>query len=156
MADVLVIGVVSSLVAAAILLLLQIVFRDYVLPKWAARRQGTPSIAGVWDGFELDSEHPDQKVSRLEIQQTGTRIKAKVIRQKQGDARERIFTYEGKFLSGQLLLFFEEPKGAGFIVGTMVLVLESNLDELQGKSTYYHHTLKRVVSENRLYRRLPG
>jgi hypothetical protein len=77
-------------------------------------------------------------------------IHAVIVRQVQDGARRR-FEYEGRWSSEQLFLFFEEDRGRGFIVGTLVLHLSGNLDTLQGRSTY--HNKKEVVAEPRIYRR---
>jgi hypothetical protein len=50
------------------------------------------------------------------------------------------------------VLFFEERAGRGVIVGTMVLYLSGNLRTLTGRTTYYHHTKKSVVSALREFR----
>ena len=95
---------------------------------------------------------PTERNSTLEIEQHGMFVRATISRLAKDGSR--VFEYEGRFTSGQLILFFEEEKGRGYIVGTMVLYLSGDLRTLAGRSTYYDHTKKVVVSAAREYRRL--
>lgn len=54
----------------------------------------------------------------------------------------------------KLILTFEEPKGAGFIVGAAVLVLSEDLQYFKGKSTYYRSENGGVISTEQLYKRV--
>jgi hypothetical protein len=65
----------------------------------------------------------------------------------------RTFEYEGRFTAGQLVLFFEDKQGRGYIVGTVVLHLSPDLSTLTGRSTYFAHAEGSVVSTTRIYRR---
>ena len=57
-------------------------------------------------------------------------------------------------LEVKAVLFFEDKQGRGYIVGTVVLYLSGDLRTLVGRSTYYDHTKKQVVSTSREYRRM--
>jgi hypothetical protein len=111
-----------------------------------------PNLSGAWAGFFPDGDRPDQQNSTLEIEQHGSFVRATITR----EVREgtRVFDYEGRFTSGQLVLFFEDKQGRGYIVGTVVLYLSGDLRTLVGRSTYYDHTKKQVVSTSREYRRM--
>ena len=147
------VGLLSSLGATFLVIVGQWLLRDRLIPLWRARVLKAPNIDQTrWHGFSPDGPEPEKPNSVLSIKQTGTRIRATADRTvKEG---KRTFSYEGWMYSGQLVLTWEEPEGAGFIVGSMVLVLSSDLQELEGNSTYYHHRRKKVVSSRRLYRRL--
>jgi len=110
-----------------------------------------PNLAGTWKGFSPDGPQPDKSNSTMQIEQHGSLIRAYVER----EVREgrRTFTYDGYFSAGQIILIFEDPLGPGFIIGTMVLSLSGNLKMLAGRSTYYHHSKKEVVSTPRVYKR---
>lgn len=111
----------------------------------------TPNLNGKWEGFAPEGENPNESNSSLEIRQFGNFVRATITRSENGSPR--IFEYEGRFTSGQLVLFFEDTDGRGYVVGAMVLRLEGDLKTLSGRSTYFHHTKNAVVSAARVYRR---
>ena len=113
---------------------------------------GVPDISGKWAGFAPDGPNPDEATSTMEIDQHGSLIHAVVDRKVRNGTRR--FEYEGRFSSGQLVMFFQDQRGKGFIIGTMVLHLAGNLNTFVGRSTYYHHTRNEVVSTARMYKRL--
>lgn len=110
-----------------------------------------PNISGIWDGFTLTDSHSHEKTSTLEIEQRGSFVRAVVERRVPGGVRR--FDYEGRFSAGQLVLFFEDTAGRGFIIGSLVLHLSSDVQTLIGKSTFYHHDNNQVVAADRLYKR---
>lgn len=110
-----------------------------------------PDICGRWLGYSPEGPKPDESNAELVIEQTGSFIRASIVaRVREG---VRTFEYEGRLMSGQLVLFFEEPAGRNFIVGTVVLHLSGDLKRLLGRSTYYHHTRKEVVANVELFLR---
>jgi hypothetical protein len=111
-----------------------------------------PDLSGTWAGYSLDGPNPSQQNSTMEVVQRGSFVRATVRRDVQDG--QRTFEYEGRFVAGQLVLFYEDQQARGYVVGTMVLHLAGNLRRLSGRSTYYHHTEKQVVSTAREYRRL--
>lgn len=111
-----------------------------------------PDLSGDWAGYSPDGPEPDEQSSTLTIHQLGSFIQANIIyKTKDG---ERLLESEGRFSSGQLVLFFEDVKGRGYIVGTIVLHLASDLRSLKGQSLYYRHTKDAVISRERLYVRM--
>jgi hypothetical protein len=113
-----------------------------------------PDLSGDWAGFSPDGPAPNTRNSTLCIEQRGTFIRATLIR----EVREgtRTFDYEGRFTAGQLVLFFEDKQGRGYIVGTVVLHLSPDLRTLTGRSTYFAHAEGSVTSRARVYRRMPS
>jgi hypothetical protein len=111
-----------------------------------------PDLSGSWAGFSLDSASPDEHVSTMEVEQHGIFVRASIVRKVNEGVRT--FDYEGRFSSGQLILFFEDKKGRGYIIGTVVLHLSPDLRSLVGRSTYFDHAEGKVVSRARLYKRL--
>ena len=110
-----------------------------------------PDISGIWYGYALDGPNPDKVNSQLDIELYGAFVRATIKRNvKDG---YRTFTYEGVVTSGQIVLFFEDQKGPGFIVGAMVLHLAGDLKSLVGRSTFYDHAKAMVVSRRRRYTR---
>lgn len=110
-----------------------------------------PSIAGEWSGFSPEGNDPAVPTSVMSIEQYGSYVRAKVDRTtKKG---QRVFEYEGYLTAGQLVLFFEDVTGRGYIVGTMVLSLSGDLTQLDGRSTYFDHSEHVVKSSARRYTR---
>jgi len=109
-----------------------------------ASSANVPSLEGRWAGYAPEGPNPTEPNSSLEIKQHGTFVRATITRPENGGSR--VFEYEGRFTSGQLILFFEDKDGRGYVVGAMVLHLEADLRTLSGRSTYYHHTKHTVVS----------
>jgi hypothetical protein len=112
-----------------------------------------PNISGTWDGYSPSDSGLGEKTSTLKIEQkTGSLIRAFV--ERRTPAGTRRFDYEGRFSAGQLVLFFEDIAGRGFIIGSMVLHLSSDLQTLTGKITYYHHDHHQVLATDRFYKRV--
>jgi hypothetical protein len=122
------------------------------LPAEGVRDDSAPSIAGNWAGYSLDGPSPSVSDATLEIEQHGSFVYAHLVHK--GSTGDRTFEYEGRLTSGQLVLFFEEPSARGYVVGTMVLHLSGDLNSLSGRSTFYHHTRKEVVSDRELFLRI--
>ncbi|GMV27605.1 MAG: hypothetical protein AMXMBFR58_36360 [Phycisphaerae bacterium] len=110
-----------------------------------------PSIAGEWTGFSPEGNEPGAPTSKMMIEQYGSFVKAKVDRATKNG--KRVFEYEGRLTAGQLVLFFEDVSGRGYIVGTMVLSLSGDLNRLEGRSTYFDHSDHVVKSSARRYLR---
>ena len=110
-----------SVLGGLVLLLITEAFSKWFLPTIRGQIQKVPKLnKTAWEGYS--TRHKDKGInSRLEIRQTGTNIKAKIIRKVKNG--ERIFEYVGKISGGQLVLTWEEPEGAGYIIGAMVLHL---------------------------------
>ena len=71
-----------------------------------------PNVRGSWAGFDPEGPDPAMQLSTLEIEQYGSFVRATIIR----NATEggiRTFEYEGRFTSGQLVLFYEDSRGRG-------------------------------------------
>jgi hypothetical protein len=115
--------------------------RDEVM---RAQAIGLPSLSGRWAGFSPEGPYPGQQNSVMEIEQRGGFISATIVR----DVKDgtRVFDYEGIYTSGQLVLFFEDRIGRGYIVGAVVLHLSNDLNRLDGYSCYYSHKQNKVVS----------
>ena len=130
----LLIGIVSSIIGGGVLKAYQLWF----LPKITQCLHSVPRLNGTrWKYCG----------GLLEIYQWGNRISAKATRPNSA----RIFQYQGKITSGQLILTWEEPDGAGYIVGAMVLKLSQDQKTLKGKTVYLNQNKGAVVSHDRLY-----
>lgn len=137
-----VIGVLSGLFTGFIIWITQ----EFLYPQLVGFANKVPKISGTWVLY--DSSNKDaKKLSRITIQQFGTRIRATSERINSG----RKFKYKGTFDSGILTLVFEEVGGEGYIVGTTVVKLSSNRQILEGQSTYYKHDTGTIVNIPRYY-----
>lgn len=114
---------------------------------------GIPNIKGSWAGFDPEGPCPSLQLSTLEIEQHGNFIRATIVRNAT-EGGTRNFEYEGRFTAGQLVLFYEDSRGRGYVVGTMVLHLSADLRTLRGRTTYHSHDENRVVSFPREYKKL--
>lgn len=138
-------GVSTSLVGGAIWLVLVWIVREQLFPRIRANTLSVPNINQTeWESYSPDSPNPEVPHGKFTINQSGTKIKGFAYRKTRNG--ERKFRYDGVFLSGQLVLQFEEPEGKGYIVGSMVLFLSSRRDRLKGRSTYYHFDKGEVIS----------
>jgi hypothetical protein len=153
MENVWIVGISCSLIASLVVIGTSYVMKNLIVPKMRGILLKVPDISGMWEGCD-NYELKDCPIRRLSIKQIGTRVSAKLRREH--DANIRIFHYEGIFQSGQLVLSFEEKGGEGYILGTIILYLSSNLNQLKGKATYYHHNKGEVVCSDRLYKRIPS
>ena len=117
-------------------------------PFGADANAPVPNLSGTWAGYR--PEQSNEQISVLEIRQYGSFVQATVRRQDE----PREFAYEGRLTSGQLVLFFEDTQGVGYIVGTMVLHLSGDLRTLEGRTAYYNHDKREVMSSARVYRRV--
>ena len=116
-------------------------WRKVLIPHFRSRRLSAPQVAGMW-------RYTD---GTLKIRQTGTRIKATAQRASRWGFR--IFEYRGELVGGQLVLTWYERSLKGYNVGTMVLRLSGDGDELRGSTTYVEKDSGRVVSHERTYTR---
>lgn len=111
-----------------------------------------PDLNGKWLGYYRDDDGNMQQKSVMHIRQNGSFIYAQVERQTNNGFRR--FEYEGRCSSGQIVLFFEDKGGRGFVIGTIVLRISSDVNILSGKSTYYHHDTNTVLCTDRFYKRV--
>jgi hypothetical protein len=128
------------------------VWKEFIHPYVLGILQRTPNLSGRWEGFNFDEKGNENQTSMMEIKQLGTNIYATVHRRARN--RERIFKYQGTISSGQVLLIWKESKGNGYNMGTMTLLLSSDLLKLKGKTTYHHHDKGIIVSNDRIYKKL--
>lgn len=123
-----------------------------VLPSETEPSAAVPDVSGRWLGYTPSDPNPGEANAVMEVEQHGSFIRATI--ERTGKSGTRVFEYEGRIASGQLVLFFEDVRGRGFIIGTVILYLSGNLQSLVGRNTYYHHTKKEVVTTERIFRRV--
>ncbi len=143
---------VNDLLVAATASIFIYFFTKYIHPFVLGLLQRTPNLTGIWEGYDLNEAGNEIRNSRMEIKQIGTNIYATVHRKSEN--RERVFKYKGTISSGQVLLIWKESIGNGYNMGTMTLLLSSNLLSLKGKTTYHHHDIGCIVSTDKIYKKL--
>jgi len=143
-------------ILVAILIAVSIfIFNKFLRPFTLGVLQRTPDVTGAWTGFDINEHGQEQQLSRMEIRQLGTNITATIIRQT-ANGGERIFKYHGTISSGQVLLIWKEEIGNGYNMGTLTLLLSGNLQQLKGKTTFNHHDEGKIISQERVYRKVNG
>jgi hypothetical protein len=138
------IGTISSVVGAIILLITE----KAIVPLFQSKMQKTLKVAGEWKNEEK-KENGSTVISTMKIQQFGTNIKAELTRVSESHTRK--FRYKGKIYGGQIILTWYEEQAAGFNIGSMFLVPSSDIRELKGKTTFYHHDTNEIISQDRKY-----
>jgi hypothetical protein len=143
------IGVIASIVFLA----LERLVRGWLWPTLRARFAHVPNLdKSKWRGWPDEKVRGKEPESTMEMSQIGDRIRA-VVRRRVREG-ERVFSYEGRFQSGQIVLTWEELGGEGYITGAMVLHLSADRKKLDGLSVYYRHSEGKVVASYRLYERI--
>jgi len=138
-----------SISSGLVLTVLSFVCKDYLYPLILGYVYKAPNISGRWQRIHNEQNNAQ---SVLEIKQYGTYIRAVLIRS--DGLLERRFKYKGVVLSGQLVLHFEEVKAPALNLGTFVLKLNSDLQQLSGMTTYFSHDRNAVVSRSRIFERV--
>ena len=127
------------------------VYKNYLQPFILGIIQNAPILRGSWIGFDIDKDGNEARTSKMEIKQIGTKIFASINRQsKKGD---RTFKYKGTVSAGQVVLIWKESGSHGYNMGTMTLLLSGDLQSLKGKTTFNHHDLGKIISQDKIYRK---
>jgi len=148
------IGVSASLIGGLILWL----FTDYLIPLLKGNLINVPNISGKWEGYDIVDD-AEVQTSTFTIKQVGTKIRAKAIRRIVNEP-DKVFTYKGKYQSGQLIFTWMQSGGENYIVGTMILYITGNLQELRGSASYVSQddnnpeNFNRVKILNKVYRKV--
>jgi hypothetical protein len=127
------------------------IYQNYLHPLLLGIIQSAPNLRGTWLGYDLDKDGKEIRTSMMEIKQIGTKIYASVNRQ--SDKGDRTFKYKGTVSSGQVVLIWKESKSHGYNMGTMTLLLSGDLKSLKGKTTYNHHDLGKIISQDKIYKK---
>lgn len=107
------------------------------------------NLSGDWDIYVDGSEH-DKPNGIFRIVHAGTRITASLALNKgrSGENTFRSFVYEGRYLSGQIILHFEQTHAEDHVVGSMTIKALTNMTEMRGATAYWHHDLAKMMTEN--------
>jgi hypothetical protein len=105
-------------------------------------------LTGDWKIYIDGSEHNDPN-GTFQIVHAGTKITARLAltKGKMGVPTNRRFVYEGRYLSGQIVLHFEQTDAEDHIIGSMTIRVLSNLREMQGVVTFWHHDHAKMTTE---------
>jgi len=105
-------------------------------------------LTGNWEIYVDDSDHNEPN-GIFQIVHAGTKITAKLYLKKgrSGNDTYRSFVYEGRYLSGQIILHFEQADAEDHVVGSMTIKVLSNMREMQGITAYWHHDIGKMMVE---------
>lgn len=111
-------------------------------------------VAGPWDIIE-EQKGKQVNVGRLELKQTGRKIRGTSLRSKRRDGSKshRTFDYSGHIDGNQVTLLFEDSKGVGFDPGTYVFLVQNDGNTMVGMATFHGKPENRIVSEGRTLRK---
>lgn len=120
---------------------------NFLMPYYRAWMYDAPNISGTWNFYDVEIDKT-KAVGNGTIEQKGELIKATVTRHtsRQGKSVVRTFVYKGKIRSGQLTVSFEETISTGYVVGTLVLKVSSDLKQLSGYTVYLDRDTNEVVT----------
>jgi hypothetical protein len=107
------------------------------------------ALTGDWHIYIDGSEHKDPN-GVFQIVHAGTKITARLslTKSRSGVATHRNFVYEGRYLSGQIVLHFEQAGAEDHIIGSMTIRVLSNMQEMRGATTFWHHDLAKMTTES--------
>jgi hypothetical protein len=146
-------GWLDEIIIVAATAVLVWLFKNYIHPFILGVLQRTPNLSGDWNSYDVENGVEIPK-GRMEIRQIGNLINATVRRKRDDHQKERVFKYRGTISSGQVLLIWKETKSHGYNMGTMTLLLSSDLDKLQGMSIFYHKDKAKIICQDKVYRKI--
>ena len=114
----------------------------------AAIRDRDP-LSGEWLYYRDESKHSEPN-GRMHITCAGDRAAARLSLEKDNEGNDvhRTFRYEGRYISGQFVLNFEQTGAEDQIVGCMVLHAAANRNEITGVTAFWHHDKAEMVTRN--------
>lgn len=152
--DTFIIGVLTSLVAAA----LYTAIVNYAWPTFQDRAlyKGI-RIAGTWNIVE-QRNGMRTKVGQIQLKQTGRRVFGASVRSKRRDGKksDRNFRYTGKIDGNQVTLLFEDSIGVGFDAGSYIFIVQNDGLTMNGMATFHGKPENQIVSEPRTLEKAPS
>ena len=140
----------TGLLIAFLVSALTWVFPRALWPLVRSLRHSAPNINNtVWDGYSREPSNGEQPNSRMTIKQWGDVVTARTERNTSNGVRR--FRYKGRIRANQVVLNWEEPRGGGVILGSMVMRLSANRQRLDGYSVYVRLDGGDVYPEPRFY-----
>lgn len=105
------------------------------------------ALSGEWMLYVEGSKH-DEPNGKMHLTCAGHRAAARLLFDKSidGTNTQRNFKYEGRYLSGQFVLNFEQRGAEDQIVGSMVLHASSDRTKITGITAFWHHDDAEMVS----------
>lgn len=111
-------------------------------------------LTGDWNIFIEGYDHSEPN-GVFSIIHAGSKVTASLslLKGRTGEFTERHFVYEGRYLSGQIVLHFEQRGAEDHIVGSTTIRVLSNMREMRGVTSYWHHEEATLVNERFSLRR---
>lgn len=147
-------GVIASLVAMG-------VWKVTSLWLWPAFHDGVMYRGVRIDGkWEIQEERSGEiiVVGQIELKQSGRRITGNSVRLRRRDGKksDRKFNYKGHIDNAQVTLLWEDPSGVGFDVGSYVFLVQKDMVEMLGLTTFHDKDRNKIISEPRTLRKVPS
>ena len=97
-------------------------------------------LSGEWELFIAGSQH-DVPNGTMTFVAAGDKVHARLRlnRTIDGAPSTRDFSYQGRYVSGQVVLTFDQGGAEDEIVGAMVLRFRADRASLNGRTTFWHH-----------------
>jgi len=151
--DDLILGILGSLIATAIILIVTILvpyITNIILYKGI-------KVNGEWDIIE-QRNNKNQSVGRITLNQKGQNISGCSVRKKTRDGKksERKFQYKGTISGSQITLIFEDHNGVGFDSGSYVFTVMNDRQTLEGMATFHGKKENKIISESRTLKKVPN
>jgi len=146
------IGIASGIIATFVAVLISRFFRGIVIPFVKSLLFDIPTISGQWQTYDTKDGEP---VGKAIIKQRSRQLAMQITRttDRQGQATNKTFVYDGKFASGILAAYYEDIEMKGYIMGAVVMRLLPDNKTLQGKTVYFDHNQGQVVAHEYWLRR---
>lgn len=148
-----VLGVISSIVAAAIVWTVTQLFIPYLVDRLIYKGI---RVTGTWDIIE-SRDGEDRVVGEIVLEQMGSKVKGTSQRRmtREGQSSNRKFRYSGHVCGQQMTLAFEDACAKGFDSGTYVFRILNTSNEMLGYATFDGKKENRIVAEQRTLKKRP-
>lgn len=139
--------IISAIVGALVLW----VAKDFLIPEITMIFSNSVKLHKTWEYTDIENGNV---VGRVSIKQRGTYVSVKAIRliSRNGSSEQREFKYSGKISGRNLVLAFEQDNTGGSVSGSIVVRLNSNLDQMVGTTNYFSDSAGKVITKDIFYR----
>ena len=146
-------NIITGVVASAVFLIITLLIKQWLWPKYLAAIYKGTKIDGDWDVFYAGSSDSSAVIT---FKQTGTKIEGTSILRKNraGETFDREYFYKGGFLNNSIVLTFEDKRHPLMLGGAMVFHhLDADAKTMQGKSIYFKPELNAIDTTDAMLRK---
>lgn len=140
----------APLIGAAVLWL----WSQYVSPLVDSFLSKAPRLSRNWN---FSDEKGGPVVGTAVLKQFGSRVKFEATRttSRDGASCNRAFIYRGRIVGRTMVLEFEQSGAMRTVSGALVLRARSDLQNLEGRTSYYSDSEGEVISNRIFYHSQP-